>query len=495
MDDTFTCKYDFKTRNIGSGTYGEVSIVERDGFKYAFKKIKIDNQLKKSYFFNPLELDIIFRLQSPYLVRGEEITVPKECTPNEVGVVTEYIDGNLGKDIAKMPYVHRKKIMIDIARGLKCLHDNNYLHLDIKIDNCMYHKEIQPRGVLLDYGLGSYAPFGVENGVFSSQGRLTFEYNSPQSAPKADGYYYYTDKHDIWALGITFLEFICDGNFNYITTDIYNDKDKEGDDKALKVLSKYQTYYFSEKRIDDLLNDFVFKYTTIEIDDKDLLVDLIKNMLKVNENMRYNIDQVINHPYFAKYKITQNDDKYCFTKQPKIYEPIDMEKYHNYLNGVNEIVRICKTEIGYETSYILFMAVDIYMRFLLNVQKYGDKKDEIISSIENLPKMCILIANKYFHWSEYNYDEYVMEIEDHIAEENLIYKIIDGRIRDERYFLNCNNVAEVRFVYDYFIKPKGNSHNPNLIKYLSYNGKEFMDTHRKPNNKNVDVYLLEIKNL
>ena len=45
MDDTFTCKYDFKTRNIGSGTYGEVSIVERDGFKYAFK-----NELYKCYW-------------------------------------------------------------------------------------------------------------------------------------------------------------------------------------------------------------------------------------------------------------------------------------------------------------------------------------------------------------------------------------------------------------------------------------------------------------
>ena len=494
MEPEFKCKYDFKVRNIGAGTYGEVSIVEKDDMKYAYKKIKKDKQLKKSYFYNPIELDILFRLQSPYLVKGIEITMPKECSPEEVGLVTEYIEGNLGKDVATMPFSQRKRIMCDLALGLKCLHDNNFLHLDIKLENAMYHKEYQPRGVLIDYGLSSYAPYGVEEGILTNQPRLTFEFSSPQSIPTKDDLYHYTNKHDIWALGITFLEIIANGNFTYLTEEIYNnhyESRKSGNlIKSYKELAKYQTYYFSDNKIDSLLEDFAFKYGPSDISNKEQLKDLLKNMLRVNEKLRYDIDQVINHPYFSNDNLLTN--RYCFTKQDKILSMNDNIKT-DYKKGVSDIISIAKDKMKDRSACVLFMAVDIYMRFVSNIYNLTEKITSKI--LENLPYICLLVANKYFHWGEHNLDSFIGELDDKIYEENLIYKVINGSIRGERYFTNCKNIGEVKYVYKYFFKSL-----TMLNEYLSHNGKEFMNKHRKfitisPLDKDDDIFNLRIENL
>jgi serine/threonine protein kinase len=504
MEPEFKCKYEFKTKTIGAGAYGEVSIVEKNKIKFAYKKIKKDKQLKKSYFFNPIELDILFRLQSPYLVKGTEITLPKECTPEEVGLVTEFIDGNLGKDVAKLPFESRKRIMCDLALGLKCLHDNDFLHLDIKLENVMYRKEQQPRGVLIDYGLSSYAPYGVKTGILTNQPRFTFEFNSPQAIPTKDELHHYDEKHDIWALGITFLEIIADGNFTYINEDIYNkyyENKKSGNiTKVYRELARYQTYYFSDNKIDSTLENFVFKYAPNDVNNKDMLKDLLKNMLRVNENLRYDINQVINHPYFVSDNLVSG--RYCFTKETRIIPDLnrsikDIGIDVDYKRGVNEIIKLAKENMKDRPCFILFMAIDIYLRFVSNLNNYSDINDRILRRFENLPYTCLLIANKYFHWGEYNTDKYIDEIEHKIPEENLIYKIINGCIREGRYFKNCKNIGEVKYVFNYFFKDDKYLH---LNEYLAHEGKDFMNEHRKfvklnEDEKDDNTFALNIEDL
>jgi len=493
----FSCKYNVKTRNIGSGSYGIVSIVEKDGDKYAFKKIKKDEVLKASYFYNPIELDILFRLNSPYLVKGEEITVPKECEPNSVGLVSEYIDGNLGKDIKNFNMKERKRMMYDIALGLKCMHDNSYLHLDIKLENTMYRKEIKPRGVLLDYGLSSYAPYGVEYGINTTQGRFSFDFNSPKINPDKYEIFNYNEKDDIWALCITFLEMLAIGTdgkgFAYVTEDIYTNysknKEKGNIVKSYRELAKYQTYLFASNRIDETLEDYVFRYAPKDIENKEMLKDLLKNMLKVNDKLRYNIQQVVEHPYFTSEK-TRFMEKHCFVKDSKL---VKIEPHINvdYHKGVKDIISYCRKEFRDKSSYILFMAVDIYMRFLYNIHKYHELEDKILAMIPELPKMCCLIANKYFYWGEYELDNSIDEIEKFIKEENLIYKVIDGRIREERYFSNCKNFKQIQFVYDFFFK-----NDKNLENFLNYNGKELIESNvAGSNEKEKDTFTFSIKKL
>jgi serine/threonine protein kinase len=487
MNKLLKCNYNFKLKNIGSGSYGEVSVVEKDGEKFAYKKIKPDKILKESYFYNPLELDIIFRLQSPYLIRGIDISSHNQCT-KEIGIVTEYIDGNLEKDIENIPFKQRKRLMYDITQGLKCMHDNNFLHLDVKLENTLYRKEEQPRCVLIDYGLSSYAPYGIEKGIYTNQGRFTPDFNSPEALPDNEEIHYYNNKNDIWALGLTFCQMIADGSVEYIDEEISSKLNSKSSGNGYRDLSKLQMHLFADKNIDGFLKDYVFHYGPNDIENKDLLIDLLKKMLKVNSKLRCDIYDVVNHPYFKEFQ----NDRSCFVKVPKLVDNYPYDE--NYLKGVNNMVKICKQEIPNDSAYILFMAVDIYMRFISNMENYPEAKDDIFKAIEDLPRMCILIANKYFYWSESSENELVQEIDEYILTETLIYRIIGGRIRDERYFSECNNTNEVKFVYKHFIEPVKGGVNPNLYKFLSYNGKEFVESNRIQGS-DVMTFNLKIKNL
>jgi hypothetical protein len=205
-------------------------------------------------------------------------------------------------------------------------------------------------------------------------------------------------------------------------------------------------------------------------------------MLRVNDKLRFNIDQVVNHPYFKKDGLVS--DRSCFVKQPKIFKNINIDK-----SGVQKIIDIAKKEFESRPCYILFMALDIYIRFVNNLEEYKEKK-EILNTLTDLPYMCLLIANKYFYWSEFDVDTYIDKIEKRIFEENLIYKIINGCIRDERYFKNCKNTNEVKFVFDYFF----GSNCKNVNEYLMYDGEDFMNEHRVKGN-DTNTFALYIKDL
>jgi serine/threonine protein kinase len=132
-------------KEIGSGAYGSVTIVERNKKPFAFKRLRNEDdetgEFEERDISNPIELDILFRLRSPYLNKGEAISEIGECDPNFIGLVVEIIKGNLYDSLKKkdLNYIQKKKIMRDVTMGLKCLHDNDFVHLDIKPDNMMYN--------------------------------------------------------------------------------------------------------------------------------------------------------------------------------------------------------------------------------------------------------------------------------------------------------------------------------------------------------------------
>jgi hypothetical protein len=72
------CPYTLIREKIGEGAFGTVDeIVGIDGKKYAHKRFGKDEQTIKS----PCEVDILFRITSPYLMSGTEIFPPKPCSP------------------------------------------------------------------------------------------------------------------------------------------------------------------------------------------------------------------------------------------------------------------------------------------------------------------------------------------------------------------------------------------------------------------------------
>ena len=488
------CPYKI-TKSIAEGGYGEVFLVKKNGKSYAYKTFLENKSTKKSFIFNPLEIDIIFRLKSPNLIQGEYISLPGECS-SRIGFMTRFIKGDLSNIIRYFNFEKRRKIMFDLVKAVKCLHSNNTLHLDIKLDNVKYDGE---NAILIDYGMCSYIPYNVSYGIETPQPRFTLDYTSPQGIADKHDLYFYNDKSDIWALGITFMEIIADGYLDFIPSNIYNLYDYYEEKKDIESFFKeYRKFLFNEmniSNIDKFMDKNVFKYCSVKIPEKNTLIDLLKNMLNINDKKRFNIDDILKHPFFDK----EDKENICQFLKPINYEIKNIE----YLDGVSKIDLLCKSILGDENCYILFMAIDIYLRYITRMDDYIDFGSKSISK-NKLIRLCVLISYKYFRWDEYSYDDLIRELDNiYSSEENIIYKVLDGRIRDERYFTNCNNISEVKFLYSHFIKINDKNinelnihtkYNLNILNYLNNDGFEFMNQHRFVNN-NKEIFNLSISNL
>jgi serine/threonine protein kinase len=453
----FTCEYEFKSKPIGEGAYGQVSIVERRGMRYVLKKL-VSKKNEESMIQNPVELDILFRLNSPHLVKGYDITVAGECDKKDMGIDTEYVEGDIFDDRKKFTFEQKKKIMYDIACGLKCLHDNNYLHLDIKLENALYHKESKPRGVLIDYGMCAFCPRGVETGIELTNDKGTQDFSSPKMLSKnKKDLVNFNNKDDIWALALTYCMLLSSENDVFFDLDEISGKNTKED---AKKLYDYFKYYMSENHIDTYIRKNILKKKK-----DDMLAELLKEMLCLDETKRLSINQVINHPFFKEYE----NKNYCY---PTAIEMTSLEDVKDkYFERIYEIIYYAKEFIPNRDPLIVFMAIDIYLRFIDKVTP------EVLAKIENPQIISLLIAAKYFSWGfvQEEFDEAILGA---TKEENIIYKVINGNVKCERYYSNCKYIEDIKFIHMVFIDKKYESFNPNLRHYLNKDGKSFIEKYR-----------------
>jgi serine/threonine protein kinase len=497
------CQYkSIKSKSIGEGNYGEVFIVEKDDKKFAYKRLRKEDdytgRVTSRNINNSIELDILFRLNSPYLNKGESIVEIGECDKNFLGLVVNILNKDLFNSLIdnELEYSKKKKIMKDVALGLKCMHDNNYVHLDIKPENMMYKKENDDvTGVLIDYGLASYNP--TKKPFYTQHPRITHGYEPPSALEeykdkKTKGHYYgkYSSTSDIWSLGISFGEIIANG--------------RKMVDTRKEVSKDVLTKLFNENNISDTLEKRVFKYVKFNDEkEKALLMDLLINMLMINDNERYTIKQVINHSYWLSSNVPIFSLEYCRNYVPDI---IDLSKYPiqdlHYL-GVYEIVDYCKKKLANYPLEIFFMAIDIYLRTII---KCSPEEKITYKKVKNLAVASCLVAYKFFNWSE-EYEDFIEE-EGKITsnEEIQIYKALNGIIKADRYFEEAETFEDLTNIYNTllfhsednvkFFEDEGYKYmiNKNILNYLNVSDpKQFMVSMRKKEFKPVDKYELKIK--
>jgi serine/threonine protein kinase len=497
------CQYKFpKRRSLGEGNYGEVIVAEKDDKTFAFKILrKQDDRTGKAYprnIENPIELDILFRLDSPYLNKGESITEIGECNKDFTGLVVNRITKDLFDALTDelVDYSQKKKIMKDVALGLKCMHDNNYIHLDIKPENMMYkRKNEEITGVLIDYGLASYNP--TKKTFYSYHPRITRGYEPPSSLDeyrdkKTKNIYYgkYSSASDIWSLGISFGEIITNG--------------RKMVDSRREVSKEVLFKLFNENNIVDTLEKRVFKYVKFnDGKEKALLMDLLINMLMINDNERYTIDQVIKHSYWITSNVPILSLDYCRSFVP---EKIDLSvsgiQDLHYL-GVYEIIDYCKKELSSYPLEIFFMAIDIYLR---TVSKCSIEEKINYKKVKSLSIASCLIAYKFFNWSE-EYDDLIEEKAKITSNEEIqIYKALNGVIKADRYFEEVETFEDLVNIYNTLLfhtednvkifEDEGYKYmiNKNILNYLNVvDAKEFIVSMRKKEFKPIDKYALKIK--
>ena len=188
-------------------------------------------------------------------------------------------------------------------------------------------------------------------------------------------------------------------------------------------------------------------------------------MLDLDEEKRFNIEQVINHPFFNGV----GESKFCVRRHAEMYSLSHVEPEY-IKKGVYNILYKAYEYISDRPLEVLFMAIDIYLRLL------AQASEEVLSKYPDLSSVCLLIASKYFFWADVK-DEFDFEIFDRSEEENIIFKIIGGRINDDRYYHNFKYLEEAQAMFNIFMKPESPiGYNLNIYKYLEYNGKDYVQS-------------------
>lgn len=174
--------------------------------------------------------------------------------------ILEYVNGiDLFDYIVGKPITSRL-IFKHIALAVKYLHSKNIIHGDIKPENIIFTNDNITPIKIIDFDTAFYKN-DIEKRkecIFGTEGFI-----SPEAYYDSE----YSDKSDIFSLGVTF--------YNIFTRRLpYKNNDTE----------------------------YIFPYPVF--DEKYLLLSLyvlLKKMLCIDVNLRYNIDQVLEHPYFQNY--------------------------------------------------------------------------------------------------------------------------------------------------------------------------------------------------
>jgi aurora kinase len=181
---------------IGSGSSGVVVVVKNvsNGEIYALKIIK--NKSLEPEYLNEFE----YQLASSgcqYIASVYKATQ----TLIEVYILMEYINGKelykKLKEVKTFSSTSTRRIVCQIAKALECIHGNNIIYNDLKLENIMIdiHGDIK----LIDFGLSvsseieSYGPIGTLDYISPEKIKCMKPYNKPS---------------DIWALGVLYYELL-----------------------------------------------------------------------------------------------------------------------------------------------------------------------------------------------------------------------------------------------------------------------------------------------
>jgi serine/threonine protein kinase len=207
---------------IGAGSSSMVFLGTdvRTGEDYAIKRIRLQ-ELRNGDAIASLEREIrLMRLfRHPNIL--ELFKVLHDASSDEVYLVLEHAAaGSLGGFIdrgQRLSVASTLSIIKQISRAIQFLHENCYVHHDIKPGNILLDRT--GRAILADFGIGhsfTSASMVVGSPAYQAPEALDDSYADDPDSADPDG----PQKEDIWALGITLYQLLF-GHLPYEGDNLY----------------------------------------------------------------------------------------------------------------------------------------------------------------------------------------------------------------------------------------------------------------------------------
>ena len=312
---------------LGDGTYGIVyeGRNRETREKVAVKKLKekfssLEECLRRK------EVRILEQLNHENIVQLKEVIREKT---GETSYIFEYCDCNLFDFIDKhrkyqklIPEPIIRNIALQITKGIKYMHSNQYFHRDLKPENILVklndydfnniNNNSQLKIKIADFGTAKEIP--LRSNMPMTDYVCTRWYRAPECVLRTD---FYDEKIDIWAIGCIMAEL-------YILGPIFpGENEFDQLHQILKILGtptrgKWPWGYFQTELLGLQLpiyykKDFkkILKYISKEG------VNLLNEILQFEPSMRPSCSKILNHPYF------------------KMIEKIPISPYQNNLRNIS----------------------------------------------------------------------------------------------------------------------------------------------------------------
>ena len=445
---------------LGEGSYSTVYKVRRkaDLKMYALKKVKLKNLSEKEKQNALNEIRILASIKSDHIITYKEAFIEEK--EKILCLVTEF--ANKGDLFQKITYFKQMQksfeekdiwnIFIQILQGLKCLHDHNILHRDLKSANIF----------LFNNNLAKIGDLNVskvtKNGIGHTQTGTPY-YASPEVWNDES----YTNKSDIWSLGCVLYEMICltppfkaesmDGLYHKIIKGKYN-----------KIPEKYS------KELNEILK-LLFNVNPKERPSCDELLknSIIKNKIEFfEENNKFNDD------------INNNEES-------ELLKTIKISKNLLFLSG-----RLPKANYNNENETNNIKKLDNNKLLIKSITSINEEKKDYILPTIKLKNIQMLKKNIKLKKLNVFTEPTINKNEENIIKnknKNLILNSSPNKItqsNENKIYNNAKSQRNKRIIVSNLLRNKGMN---NL--YKMYVSKDFMQKIESPNKKYA-LYLPKI---
>jgi len=406
---------------LGEGSFSTVYKVRRkiDNQLYALKKVSLQNLKEKNILNSLNEIRLLASIKSNYIISYKEAFYEEK--ENSLIIIMEYADnGDLHKKIKNLKknnkYFEEKeiwKILIQLIKGLKSLHDLNILHRDIKTANIFLFNNGMVK--LGDLNISKVA----KKGLTSTQTGTPY-YASPEVWKDLS----YNYKSDIWSLGCVLYEIITlnlpfsnnlgDLYKNIMKGEIKKIPDRYSNDLDNIVHLLIQVNQDKRPSCKDLLNNPIIKNK----------IEYFKNIDIDNLNDKY--DDMDNSFLLKTIEIPKNFTKTPFRLPKSNYSKNENEKYLDNLSYSNINNKSAFKEKNNRNIYNNYN-----LPFIKNTRKIMYNKGKINYDNSQFGIQKIINNIKYNN----NFDEEINMNKDHkINHNNLLnnYNIQLIKIRNNR---------------------------------------------------------------